>query len=78
MSEDYQSGKFEDGFILSEEKFSKSLIVACALLVAGWFFGPGGGDYAQACRSTDAFWLVAEVGIGCLDEYESRAHGLAG
>lgn len=40
MSEDYQPGKFEDGFILSEEKFSKSMMLACVFLDSR---SPGGG-----------------------------------
>lgn len=52
MSEDYQSGKFEDGLILPEEKFSKSVIVACGLPVAGLsILGLVEEDYAQPCHS---------------------------
>lgn len=32
MSQDYQSGKFEDRSVLPEEKFQESMILACGLV----------------------------------------------
>lgn len=40
MPEDYKLGKFEDGFILPKEKFSKSLMRAgCCLFLVRHAFG---------------------------------------
>lgn len=35
MSQDHQSGKFEDRSVLPEEKFQESMILACGL-VSKW------------------------------------------
>lgn len=36
LSQDYKSGKFEDGFVLPKEKLPESMIEVCASFLRGW------------------------------------------
>ncbi|KAK6518029.1 hypothetical protein TWF506_005194 [Arthrobotrys conoides] len=70
MSEDYQFGKFEDGFVLSKEEFSESLVAESVLGeeeeeewggIEGFWYCHGGFDavaeqgYTTRCVNLDRF-----------------------